>query len=103
MQTLTSEGAAPGVEPLDDECLDLQVATGVGVPDDDPTREIALADAVRLLYQVRAVHPDGTVSPWSASVAAGTGELTARWSATGAETAPWHSISDGLRGLACRR
>jgi hypothetical protein len=71
-QTLTSEGAVPGVDVLDDQCLELQVATGVGEPDDDPTREASLADAVRLVYQVRAVHPDGTVSPWSEPVAAGT-------------------------------
>jgi hypothetical protein len=71
-QTLTSEGAVPGVDSLDDECLELQVATGVGDPADDPTREASLADAVRLVYQVRVVHPDGTVSPWSEPVAAGT-------------------------------
>lgn len=57
---------------MDDECLDVQVATGLGDPDGDPTREVALADAVRLIYQVRAVHPDGTVTPWSKPVAAGT-------------------------------
>ncbi|ADB75673.1 hypothetical protein [Geodermatophilus obscurus] len=72
VQTLTSEGTSPQIEQLDDGCIELQVAQGIGTtPGDDPARLAALSDAARLTYQVRGVRADGSVTPWSASVAAG--------------------------------
>jgi hypothetical protein len=72
VRTLTSEGTSPQIEQLDDECIELQVAQGIGTtPGDDPARLAALSDAARLAYQVRGVRADGSVTPWSESVAAG--------------------------------
>jgi hypothetical protein len=35
-------------------------------------RDVQLVDAAALAYRVRAVHADGTVSPWTPRVPAGT-------------------------------
>jgi hypothetical protein len=37
-----------------------------------PGHEIQLSDAQALAYRVRAVHADGTVSPWTDPVRVGT-------------------------------
>ncbi len=72
VRTLTSEGTSPQIERLDDECIALQVAQGIGTePEDDPARLAALSDAARLAYQVRGARADRSVTPWSEPVVAG--------------------------------
>ena len=73
VQAVTAEGVSPRVEQLPAECLDLQLAQGRGTtPADDPGRTAALADAGSLAYQARGVRADGSVTPWSDPVVAGT-------------------------------
>jgi hypothetical protein len=61
------------VEQLPAECVQLQLARGSGAaPADDPGRIAALADAAALAYQARGVRADGSVTPWSEPVVAGT-------------------------------
>ncbi|SDQ42671.1 hypothetical protein [Quadrisphaera sp. DSM 44207] len=68
-QAVTTEGASPAVEQVPGGCLDLVVARGVNAAEaGTPGREVALADAANLAYRVRAVRPDGTVTPWSQPV-----------------------------------
>lgn len=67
------EGASPELQPVPDGCLELDVARGINGPDAGmPGRELQLVDAAALAYRVRAVHTDGTVSPWAPLVRAGT-------------------------------
>jgi hypothetical protein len=72
-QAVTSEGSSPVADELPGGCLDLEVATGVNAEEAGmPGREIQLSDAQALAYRVRAVHADGTVSPWTDPVRVGT-------------------------------
>ncbi len=72
-QALTPEGSSPEVEELARGCLDLDVATGVNAEDAGLVgRDAQLADAANLAYRVRAVHADGTVTPWSVPYRVGT-------------------------------
>jgi hypothetical protein len=66
----TSEGSSPQVDELPSACVELDVATGTDA--DRRGRAVQLADAQALTYQVRAVHADGTVTPWSEPVRVGT-------------------------------
>ena len=67
------EGASPELQQVPDGCLELDVARGINRPDAGmPGRELQLVDAAALGYRVRAVHTDGTVSPWTPRVHAGT-------------------------------
>ncbi|MFD2092442.1 hypothetical protein [Blastococcus deserti] len=72
VQTLTSEGTSPRIEQLPGPCVELQVAHGTGTPADGPARIAALSDAASLVYRVRAERTDGSVTPWTGPVAAGT-------------------------------
>ncbi|MDP9429621.1 MAG: hypothetical protein M3Q47_12420 [Actinomycetota bacterium] len=72
VQAVTTEGASPRVEQLPGECVELHLARGTdAAPADDPGRVAALADAAALAYQVRGVRADGSVTPWSEPVVAG--------------------------------
>lgn len=72
VQAVTAEGVSPRVEQLPGECVDLQLAQGPGTaPAEDPGRTAALADAGSLAYQARGVRADGSVTPWSDPVVAG--------------------------------
>jgi hypothetical protein len=67
------EGASPELQDLPDGCLELDVARGINRPDAGmPGRDVQLVDAAALAYRVRAVHTDGTVTPWTPPVRAGT-------------------------------
>ncbi|MFP5371287.1 MAG: hypothetical protein ACLGI3_11145 [Actinomycetes bacterium] len=71
-RSVTSEGSSPDTDELPGGCIDLQVATGVNPADAGmPGRELQLSDAQTLAYRVRAVHPDGTVTPWTDAVRVG--------------------------------
>ena len=72
VQAVTAEGVSPRVEQLSGECVDLQLAQGQGTtPADDPGRTAALTDAGSLAYRARGVRADGSVTPWSDPVVAG--------------------------------
>lgn len=72
-QAVTSEGSSPEAEELPGGCVDLDVASGVNAEEAGmPGRQIQLSDAQALAYRVRAVHADGTVSPWTDPVRVGT-------------------------------
>ncbi|MGY1762809.1 hypothetical protein ACI79G_17050 [Geodermatophilus sp. SYSU D00779] len=72
VRAVTAEGVSPRVEELPGRCVELQLAQGPGTaPADDPGRTAALADAASLGYQARGVRPDGSVTPWSEPVVAG--------------------------------
>jgi hypothetical protein len=71
-QAVTSEGSGTSLRQLEDRCLKLEVARGendarAGMPG----RDTQLAEAAALAYRVRAVHQDGTVTPWTAPIPAG--------------------------------
>jgi hypothetical protein len=72
VQAVTAEGVSPRIEELPGSCVGLQLAQGPGAaPADDPGRTAALADAASLAYRARAVRADGSVTPWSEPVVAG--------------------------------
>jgi hypothetical protein len=72
VQAVTTEGVSPRVEQLPGECIELQLAQGPGTtPADDPGRTAALADAGSLAYRARGVRADGSGTPWSDPVVAG--------------------------------
>ena len=72
-RAVTPEGSSPEVAEVPGGCLDLDVATGVDPAEDErPTRDLQLSDAQNLAYLVRAVHADGTVTPWTEPVRVGT-------------------------------
>jgi len=72
VQAVTAEGVSPRIQPLPGECVELQLAQGSGTaPADDPGRTAALGDAGSLAYQARGVRADGSVTPWSDPVVAG--------------------------------
>ena len=69
---MTSEGSGTSLRQLEGMCLKLEVARGendkgAGMPG----RDTQLAEAAALAYRVRAVHDDGTVTPWSVPIPAG--------------------------------
>jgi hypothetical protein len=71
-QAVTSEGSGTSLRKLEGRCLKLEVArgendAGAGMPG----RDTQLAEAAALAYRVRAVHEDGTVTPWTAPIPAG--------------------------------
>jgi hypothetical protein len=73
VRAVTVEGVSPRVDELPGSCVELQLAQGPGTaPADDPGRTAALADAASLAHQARGVHADGSVTPWSEPVVAGT-------------------------------
>lgn len=67
-QALTTEGAARETRPLADGCLSLVVARGEGRRPQRALRDEQLFSAGALAYRVRAVTPDGRVTPWSEPV-----------------------------------
>src|SRR3712207_334592 len=72
VRAVTAEGVSPRIEELRGRCVELQLAQGPGTaPADDPGRTAALADAASLGYQARGVRADGSVTPWSEPVVAG--------------------------------
>ena len=72
VQVITAEGVSPRVQRLPGQCLELLLAQGQGTtPHDAPARVAALADAASLAYRARGVRADGTVTPWTDPVAAG--------------------------------
>ena len=72
VQAVTAEGVSPRIEELPGRCVELRLAQGPGTaPADDPGRTAALADAASLGYQARGVRADGSVTPWSEPVVAG--------------------------------
>jgi hypothetical protein len=72
-QAVTSEGSSPEARELLEGCVDLDVATGTDDADAGmPGRDIQLSDAQALAYRVRAVHADGTLTPWTDPVRVGT-------------------------------
>ena len=71
-QAVTSEGSGTSLRALEGGCLKLEVArgqndAGAGMRG----RDTQLAEAAALAYRVRAVHRDGTVTPWTAPIPAG--------------------------------
>jgi len=71
-QAVTPEGSGTSLRQLEGRCLKLGVArgendAGAGMPG----RDTQLAEAAALAYRVRAVHQDGTVTPWTAPIPAG--------------------------------
>jgi hypothetical protein len=72
-RAVTPEGSGTSLRVLEGNCLALGVASGQGGADAGMVgRDAQLADAGALAYRVRAVHTDGTVSPWSAAIPVGT-------------------------------
>ena len=72
VRAVTVEGVSPRIQELPGSCVELQLAQGRGtVPADDPGRTAALADAASLAHQARGVRADGSVTPWSEPVVAG--------------------------------
>ena len=72
VRAVTVEGVSPRVEELPDRCVELLLAQGPGTaPAADPGRTAALADAGSLAYRARGVRADGSVTPWSEPVVAG--------------------------------
>jgi hypothetical protein len=72
VRAVTAEGVSPRIEELPGRCVELRLAQGPGTaPADDPGRTAALADAASLGYQARGVRADGSVTPWSEPVVAG--------------------------------
>ena len=69
-QVGTPEGSSPQVGELPSACVEIDVASGTD--SDRRGREVQLADAQALTYRVRAVHADGTVTPWTEPVRVGT-------------------------------
>lgn len=72
-QAVTSEGSGTSLRELEGRCLNLEVArgendAGAGMRG----RDAQLAEAAALAYRVRAMHGDGTVTPWTAPIPAGT-------------------------------
>ena len=72
-QAVTSEGAGTSLRQLEGRCLKLEVArgendNGAGMSG----RDTQLAEAAALAYRVRGVHSDGSVSPWTRPIPAGT-------------------------------
>jgi hypothetical protein len=72
-QAVTSEGSGTSLRQLEGRCLRLEVArgendAGAGMPG----RDTQVADAAALAYRVRAVHRDGTVTPWTKPIPVGT-------------------------------
>ena len=66
------EGASPQLQELPDGCLELDVARGVNAADAGmPGRDLQLVESAALAYRVRAVRTDGTVTPWTPPVHAG--------------------------------
>lgn len=71
-QAVTTEGSGTSLRALKGNCLELDIARGQGKADAGMTgRSAQLADATALAYRVRAVHADGTVTPWTKPVPAG--------------------------------
>jgi hypothetical protein len=71
-QAVTPEGSGTSLRKLVDRCLELGVASGRGEPGGAmPGRDTQMAEAAALAYRVRAVHEDGTVTPWTAPIPAG--------------------------------
>jgi hypothetical protein len=71
-QAVTPEGSGTSLRKLVDRCLKLEVArgendAGAGMPG----RDTQLAEAAALAYRVRAMHRDGTVTPWTEPIPAG--------------------------------
>ena len=70
---VTTEGTGTSLRELEGKCLELDVARGQGKADAGiPGRKAQLAEAGALAYRVRAVHDDGTVTPWTEPIHAGT-------------------------------
>ena len=72
-QAVTSEGSGTSLRQLEGKCLKLEVARG----ENDKGagmfgRDTQLAQAGALAYRIRAVHGDGTVTPWTKPIPAGT-------------------------------
>lgn len=71
-QAVTTEGSGTSLRELKGNCLELVVARGQGnVEAGMPGRDAQLAEAAALAYRVRAVHDDGTVTPWTEPIPAG--------------------------------
>jgi hypothetical protein len=72
-QAVTSEGVSPEARDQSGGCVDLDIATGTdGTDAGMPGRDNQLSDAQALAYRARAVHADGTVTPWTEPVRVGT-------------------------------
>jgi len=72
-QAVTSEGAGTSLRQLEGRCLKLEVARGENDKGAGMSgRDTQLAEAAALAYRVRAVHGDGSVSPWTKPIPAGT-------------------------------
>jgi len=71
-QAVTPEGSGTSLRKLVNRCLELEVARGENdAGAGRPGRDTQLAEAAALAYRVRAVHQDGTVTPWTAPIPAG--------------------------------
>ena len=71
-QRVTTEGSGASLRELKGRCLEVGVALGQNKADAGMVgRETQLAEAATLAYRVRAVHDDGTVTPWSVPIPAG--------------------------------
>jgi hypothetical protein len=72
-QAVTPEGSGTSLRQLEGRCLKLEVARGESDKAAGMSgRETQLAEAAALAYRVRAMHGDGTVSPWTKPIPAGT-------------------------------
>lgn len=71
-QAVTTEGSGTSLRELEGECLKMDIARGKGDADSRKRSRVAqLAEAAALAFRVRAVHHDGTVTPWTEPVAVG--------------------------------
>lgn len=71
-QAVTTEGSGTSLRELDGECLELDIARGNGTADARKLGRVAqLAEAAALAYRVRAVHHDGTLTPWTEPIRVG--------------------------------
>ena len=74
-QAVTPEGPGTSLRQLEGRCLKLEVARGENDKGAGMSgRDTQLAEAAALAYRVRAVHGDGTVTPWTKPIPAGTTE-----------------------------
>ena len=72
-QAVTPEGSGTSLRQLEEGCLKLEVARGTNDKGAGMSgRDTQLAEAAALSYRVRAVHGDGTVTPWTRPIPAGT-------------------------------
>ena len=71
-QAVTTEGSGTSLRHLEGGCLKVEVARGQNdAKAGTPGRDVQLSDAAQLSYRVRAVHADGTVTPWTKPIIAG--------------------------------